>query len=727
MKEFLSYISERWSISAPTVKEIRESFEKGDSPYYIADYVPSIGTELELSQLWDIHDFLKEAEALAPQKKRLINALKKSSKLTEQMQRRITLSMNPFELDDMLLPERPNPRSKAQLSLKKGLKEAANRIQQQAEGVSLEEIVEPFIGKEDSLKTMDDVLAGVKDILAERFAYDETARTMVREFAYDDGFFEVQPKNKKDPLFAQFSTKPVPIKLLSKENTLMLLSAEDQKTVRLKLGVNLFRMSELLKHHFIVNPDCAGFDLICQAIDDCWLRLLHPIIERDVKIRLRTEAEDWALVDITRALNEKLKEKAPDGIFLSFCLFDAKHFSLVAFNSMGRLLGASQEKRHGAGADKPAVCERLRQFCVRYKPTTIIIPDDETAAILEDVVKKSIDMRSNPVEILRRALTTSVADLSISEWMTSHFSDLDDSMRKAFALGLSSVQPFTLILQTGIKYFPLHPLQSYVSEQRCMEMIRRILTAQTLHEGISISEADSTALMMLPTLPETMVHELQSSGQKKQFLCKNDLLKVPGMTEVIFRNIAGYVIISYAEDPLDRTLVHPDHFNLITEMCQQLSISKEAVVNNPESLRSISESNMTFRMFMEKNLIRQLAIGQRFAAPVFGKNRKKLKLDELVEGTVVSGHVTNITPFGVFVNINAVCEGLIHISQLADTYIETPEQVVSVGDIINVRIIKIDPKKRRISLSMKGLSSHPIKVSPSKRQLSSLATHFQNR
>jgi protein Tex len=725
MKELSTYISERWSIRAPIVKEIRDSFEKGDSPYYVADYLPSICAELELPQVWDIFDFLKEAENLAPLKKRLVNALKKSNKLSEQAQRRIALSMNPFELDDMLLPERPNPRSKAQIALKKGLKEPTDRIQLQEEGVSLEEIIEPFIGKEATLSSADDVLAGVKDILAERFAYDETARAMVREFAYDDGFFEIQPKNKKDPLFVKFLTKPVPIKQLSRDDALMLLSAEDKKEVRLKLGVNLFRMSELLKHHFITNPDCAGFELICQAIDDSWLRLLHPIVERDVKIRLRQESESWALSDISRTLKEKLNEKTHDGVVLSFCLFDEKHFSLVAFNAIGRLLGASQDKKHGT--EKPAASERLRQFCVRYKPSIIIIPDDEAAPILEEVVKKTIDTKNNPVEIVRRCVDASVVDLSESDWMTRHFSDLDLSMRKAFAVGLSFVQPLSLILQTGIKYFPLHPLQSFVSEKRCAEMVQRTLTEQVLHEGIPIGEADSAMLQLLPTLPETMIQELQSLGQKRQLLCKNDLLKVPGITEVVFRNIAGYVLIPYAEDTLDRTLVHPDHFGWVTDMCTQLAISKDAMLNNPESLRSISMSDMSLKLFLEKNLLRQLAVGQRFAAPAFSKNRRKLKLDELAEGTVVSGHVTNITPFGVFVNINAVCEGLIHISQLADTYIETPEQVVSVGDIVNVRIIRIDPKKRRISLSMKGLSSQPVKVSPSKRQLSSLATHFQNR
>ncbi len=726
MKEFSSLISDKWNIKPSIVNQILELLKKGDSPLYIADYCPVITAEVEMSRLWEIYDFLKEAESLAPQKKRLINALKKSNKHSELVERRINVCLNQFDLEDMLLPERPNPRSKAQIALKKGLGELTDRIQRQEnEAVSIDDLVASSLGNDASPASVDDAKNGVKDILAERFAYDETARAMVREFAYDDGFFEVQPKNKKDPAFSRFIAKPLPIRQMTKEEALTLLAAEDQKTVRLKLGVHLFRISELLKHHFITNSDSTGFEIICQAIDDSWLRLLHPIIERDVKIRLRKEAEDWAMADISRALEEAFRERARDGIYLSFGSFETKHFSLVAFNAQGRLLGASQEKRQAP--EKSAVSERLRQFYVRYKPAVIIIPDNDSTQNIEEIIHKSLDAKGAPPEIIRRAFDTPTIELSQCDWMKNNFSDIDISMRKAFAIGLSFVRPVQLILQTGIGYFPFHPLQSFVSQQRLTESVRRIISSLVLHEGVSINEADGAAFGLLPTLPEQMIHDLQSGGQKKQFLSKNDLLKVPAMTEVIFRNISGYLLIPCSENPLDRTLVHPDHYAWVSDMCHQLSISPDALLNNPESLRSITESDMALKLFIEKKLIPQLTVGQRFTTPVFSKYRRKLKLDELVEGTVVGGHVTNITPFGVFVNINAVCEGLIHISQLADTYIETPDQVVSVGDTVNVRIIKIDPKKRRISLSMKGLSSHPVKVSPSKRQLSSLATHFQNR
>src|SRR5271157_2460797 len=154
MKEFSPYLSEKWNISESISKELCESFEKGDSPYYLADYRPAITAEVDITQLWSIFDFLKEVAALSPQKKRLINALKKSNRLTEQLHKRIILCVNLFELDDMLISERPNPRSKAQMALKNGLGELAHKIQRQEEATSLVDLIAPYIGSNESLQTV---------------------------------------------------------------------------------------------------------------------------------------------------------------------------------------------------------------------------------------------------------------------------------------------------------------------------------------------------------------------------------------------------------------------------------------------------------------------------------------------------------------------------------------------------------------------------------------------
>ncbi|NLG15934.1 MAG: hypothetical protein GX556_01230 [Fibrobacter sp.] len=246
------------------------AFEKGDSPYYIAEYKPEIAIELSISSLWEIYDFLQGMEELSVKKKRLITALKKADKLTPAVEKRVNLTSSSFDLDDLMISLRPNPRSKGQLALKKGLNSIADLVvKQEEEKIPIEELAAPFIGKDPSLSSVEEVLQGVKDILAERFAYDETVRAMAREFAYDDGFVEVIPKNKKDPAYSSYLNKSIPVQELSKEEILRFCVDEEKKLVRLKLGVQLFRITELLRHHFIINPDSVGFDLICEAIDEC--------------------------------------------------------------------------------------------------------------------------------------------------------------------------------------------------------------------------------------------------------------------------------------------------------------------------------------------------------------------------------------------------------------------------------------------------------------------------
>jgi protein Tex len=728
MKEFSKYIADKWNISETLSKELCECYEKGYSPWYCADYRPNVAAELETPGVWSIYDFLRSMSELSPKKKRLLNALKKSGKLSDELEKQIVLNTNSCELDDMLLPERVNPRSKGQLALKKGLGECADAILRQEEGASsLDDIIAPYIGRDPSLASAGDVVACVKDIIAERFAYDETARTMVREFMYDDGFFEITAKSKSAEQFSRFAGKSVPVKGLPKEDLLMLLTCEDKKLVRVKLTVQLFRITELLKHHFVINPDSPGFSLISEAIDDSWLRLLQPIAERDVKQRLRTEAESWALAEMHAALEKQLSLEGDEKACIACGITDKKNFAVVACNDRGRLFGAALEKK--IPLDKPAVSERLRQFVVRYRPERIVCADNESAALAEAIIVKSLDALPVTPQIVKVKPAEGQPDIAASAWMKKEFSDLEEPMQKVLAAAIMHLQPLRLLPKIGPEYFSLHPLQQYVSSSRLAEYIQRIITGRVLGRGIPSSELAEAlpALVLEPFVDEETRKEIVSRGLKTPYEAKDDLLKVPHITESAFRSIAGYVLIPSADFPLDRTMVHPDHFSWIAEMCDHLQLPSEALVNDPEAVRSFPEPDFAKKLFIEKKLISQLRAGRGHGAAAFSRPRRKLKLTEIEEGSVVSGRVTNITPFGVFVNINAVCDGLIHISQVADTYIESADQVVSVGDTVSVRVLKVDIKKRRISLSMKGLGHQGPKVAPSKRQLSDLASHFQNR
>lgn len=727
MVEYSGYIAKKWDISEAKAREICEHFVKGDTIFYIHDYVPSIAAEVEITTLADMYDTLVEIKNLDSKKKRVLNALKKANAYTEAGKKRVMLCTSSVELDDMLLPYRPNPRSRGQQALKKGLGPLADCIDaQEVEEGSIEELAKEYVGTESSLQTVDDVIAGVKEILIERYAYDETVRSMVREVGFEDGFFEVLPKVKRDKRFIAYRGKMVPISDLTSEEYLTLTQAEEEKQIRFKHGVQLFHINELLRQHFIENPDAIGYDLICEVIDECWSRSLQPVVERDVKARVYREAEDWAIRKIDEELQGALPKKQPAGTVIVIGKYLEKSLTVVAVNKDGHLLGAAHDKL--SARERDFFSNRITQFYNRYKPKKVIIHDNASAEATEEVVKKALRNVLEDLVIERYVPEENTNDLKESPWMQERCAVLEEDMKDAYACGLSCLQPINLIPQIGIHYFSIHPLQKFIRAERLERLLRLRNTVTELHNGIPYLDAPDSVLQNFDCVPKEVLVRIRREGAKAPFATKNDLLHIEGMTELIFRNIAGYIIILNTPSSIDRTLVHPDFYEWINEISLELNASLDSLVNDPERLRSIAGETFEEKMYLDQKLPEHLRVGQKYPVLIQGsRQRRKQRLSDLKEGTVVSGRVTNITKFGVFVDINAVCDGLIHISQLADEYVETADQVVKPNDRVDVRILKVDKKKRRVSLSMKKMGVKAPKIRPSQGQLSNLADHFKNR
>jgi uncharacterized protein len=727
MVEFSKQISEKWNVPVALSEQLCNAFNKGDTPYYLVEYHPETAIELSISTLWEIFDFLKNMEELSSKKKRILNALKKAGTVSPNVEKHVNLTSSSFELDDMLLPLRPNPRSKGQVASKKGLDPLADKIMQQKEEITpVEVLAEEYIGKDSSLTSVEDVIQGVKEIIAERISYDDTVRAMVREFAYEDGFFDITPKNKKDPEYTSYIGKNVAFNELSKEQILKFLHDEEEKNVRLKVGVQLFRITEVMRHHVITNPESVGFDLLCGTIDDTWIRLLQPAIERDIKVKLLQEAEEWAIKRLLIDLEKTYKNELQRGALLIADAKNEKNLQLIAISGQGNFLGATSEKKPPEG--KVYASDRLKQFLSRHKPQKIVIIDNDQAKIAEGVLKAAIAGSEPAPEIEIIAQEKNSANPSDSEWMKNEFATLlDDEMREMYGAALKIIKPVSLQSRIGTKYYSIHPFQNLISPERLTEIVKRIMTMAELQKGILIKDVLESPLSNLTIIKPEVINAIRAADAKGEILSKNDLLKAEGMSELIFRNISGFIIIPNAEDILDRSMVHPDHYPWFTEMSEQFNVSIDTIVSDPDALNSFETDDPIKKIYIQKKVIAFVTVALNYSGVASPKTKRKLKLTELKEGAIVSGRVTNITPFGVFININAVCDGLIHISQLADEYVETPEQVVHINDKVDVRILKVDVKKRRISLSMKNLGNMAPKVRPSKGQLDNLAEHFKNR
>jgi uncharacterized protein len=726
MVEFAQNISDTWNISTAQSIQLCEMYGKGLSPYYLCAHVPAIAASIELPQALEIFEYLRELDALSPKKKRLLTSLRKRGAFTDTMEKRIRFSTSAEELDDMLIACCPSPHSKGQTAERKGLGEFADILQrQEATGATIEELAGPFVGKDPSLKTTAEVIDGARDLLAERFAGDTTVRSMARDFGFEDGYFEIVPRSKNEKTFAAYAGRELPVRDLSKEEFLRLHHAEQSKSIRLKVNVQLFRVTELLRQHFIIDPDSAGFDLICEAIDAAWARLLHPIVERDIKNKLFADAERWALREISRSMGTMVSEKKSWTV-LSVWVFDRGSAAIAAVNGHGRLLGATSIS--GALGNQPKAFERITQFFGRHKPTHVIFPQNENAQELDSLVRLIAQSIGHPFKLIKYREPLDAERLADSEWMKKECADLDRPMQCALALSLVYLNPPALVPKIGVRFFTLHPLQKYVREQQLNLIIQRTIAESRFTQGIGVEQIETVLPLLMPGIAEKSMNSLAAKARGAH--SKNDLESLCAPHAAAARNIAAFIVFPESANPLDTTLVHPENWPLVEAACADLRISPDYLIGNPEALRSYVTDDPDMKLFIEKHLIAQLAAGQKFSAgaPDSGrKPKRKLKLAEVQEGALICGKVTNIKPFGVFVDINAVCDGLIHISQLSDVYVETPEQIVAVNDTVTVRILKVDPKKRRISLSMKNLGDKAPRVAPSQRQLATLSSHFQNR
>ncbi|MDR3012426.1 MAG: S1 RNA-binding domain-containing protein [Chitinispirillales bacterium] len=729
MIEYSKQISEKWDLSHELADLLCTAYEKGESPYYLAEYDRLVSAHLDISVIWEVYEHFGAMEELAVRRKRVANAYKKIGKLTPALEKRISHVTDPHVLDDILIPLRPNPQSKGQKAAKKGIDALANLIAAQTEETAtLEELAAPYIDKDPSFETVDDVIQAVKDLLAERFAHDDTVRTMAREFLHEDGFFEIIPKTTKDEKYGKYVGKFFPMDEFSSEELLRFFIAEDKKAIKkLKLDVQFFRITELFRQHFIENPDSTSFDCICEVINDMWTRLLHPAIEEDAKENIRARAEAWAVKEIMTGLSKEFEREQDAPSVFVVDMSAKKDFVIAAVSASGELLGVTTERKPGDG--RSYLTERLRQFFNRHRPTHILSLESG-ADIPENFIKQATNYLGD-LEVIKIKAPDSKTDPCKSDYMKQReFAILDDRTKALYGLAITYLRPVSLISRLGASYYNVHPLQELLPEEKFLAVAERIIEHARLLEGVSIKDIVDSPIAKWKVLPKDMVAEIKAHDTAGPIDSKNSLMKVKGMTETAFRNIAGFVLIPNAENCIDRSTAHPDWFPFLEQAVNELTISHETIVTSPEVLQSCRINDALQRAYLQNKLIPQLQVAQRYLSVASQKAKKRIKLADLKEGTVISGKVTNITQFGVFVNINAVCDGLIHISQLADDYVEAPNEIVSVGDRIDVRVIKVDTKKRRISLSMKNMGPRikkgPKSV-PTKGQLNNLAEHFKNR
>ncbi len=751
MIEFAAFISETWSIPEDVAETICSHFAQGDSLYFITDYVPNVATQTDFDTVSEIYEFLNRQKALAPHREKVRTILRKANVYDEDMDYKVEMSISAAELDDLAMSHRTNVRTRGALAIAKGLLPCADEIDDQKSEGDLDalfaeyasKIVPVSVSTESSDVVVDEnseqsessesvaeftpvdlVKSGVIDILSERYGFDEHARIVVREFVEDEGYIELSFK-KKTKKYDLFRDKQTLIRDLTDEDVLLLRDGELKKDIKVKIGAPLFQIDDLLGEYFLENHDAIGASVILDSIHEAWTRHLQPMVEEVLKEEIIRRAENRLAREIRTDLGKLVNEYISAGkqSLMMVAAYSETEIELVTVDSNGLLLRATRENVRDFG--RPFISAKLKQMVEQYHPSRIAVLGNKLGTSVTDIVKLTVDSLISTPEVFAVSSTTKIAALLKSDFFKESAAQLEENTLKTYAYGVATIIPVNLLIEIGSENFTVHPKQSLLGEAKMAEVTTELFTAASLRRGVELNKKQDE-LLLRAGITQEKLEILRTKRKEATLNCKYDIRDLEELTESDYHNAAGYIIFSNSDFVLDKSTIHPAEFSLVESICNELGSTPEDLCRDLALLEKFVAADEFVARFVSEKISEQLRAAKRFVS-LSSRPKRKLRMDEVKVDAILDGRVTNIAAFGVFVDINAMSDGLVHISELTDEYVESAEQVVQVGDSVKVKVIEVDGKKRRISLSMKRAGNSGLRIRASRTQIDDLASFFNRR
>jgi len=328
-------------------------------------------------------------------------------------------------------------------------------------------------------------------------------------------------------------------------------------------------------------------------------------------------------------------------------------------------------------------------------------------------------------EITTIAGTTKIASLLKSDFLKSSAKQLDEATLKTYAFGIVTVMPLQLLNEIGCASFSIHPKQNQLGDVKMGELVHKLYVAASLRRGVELGKQQDKLLLEAGVTAEGL--ELMRQGRKanhiksKLDIGSNDKISTPD-----YNNAAGYIVFPSSSFVLDKSTVHPEEFSIVESISSELNISIDDLARDSAKVDEFHVEDADVKRFVNEKIAEQLKVAKRYVS-LSSRPKRKLKLNEIRVDSIHEGRVSNIAKFGVFIDINAMSDGLVHISELTNEYVESADQVVKIGDKVKVKVIEVNRKQRRISLSMKQADNSSLQVKASRTQLDDLASFFNKK
>ena len=716
MKSIKSKIAQELNVKETQVEATIKLIDEGNTIPFIARYRKEVTGGLSDEQLRDLGERLTYLRNLETRKEEVRNSIETQGKLTEELVQQIEEAETLAEVEDIYRPYKQKKRTRATIAKERGLEPLAVTLMEQKKEIDIWQEAQKYIDPEKEIHTAEEAVNGAKDIVAENISDSADYRKYIKRMIYREGTILVKaakPEEKSNyEMYYEFSEK---ISRIPSHRILAINRGEKEEFLKVKLEKPEDKILGYIESKVIQTTEPSYCQILKDTIEDSFTRLIEPSIDREIRSDLTEKAEEKAIKVFGSNAKQLLLAAPLKG--LTVMGFDPAYRTgckIAVIDETGKLLATTTVYPTEPQNDIVGSKKVLKDLIQKYQINMIAIGNGTASRESEAFVAELIG------EIDREVYYAIVSEAgasvySASKLATQEYPDINVSLRGAISIARRLQDPLAELVKIDPKAIGVGQYQHDVNQTKLNDSLTGVVEDAVNKVGVDINTATPSLLSYVSGINKTIANNIvkyrDENGKIKE---RKELLKVAKLGKVAYEQCAGFIRIPGGKNPLEITAVHPESYEVAEKLLQKLGYQKEDLLQKEK----IQELRAKLEGVCIAEIAQELQVGELTLKDIISELGKPgrdpredmpkpilrsdvLKFEDLQEGQILNGTVRNVIDFGAFVDIGVKHDGLVHISEMSTQFVKNPSDIVSVGDIVKVKVIKIDKEKQKVKLSMK--------------------------
>lgn len=711
--DIIKAIASELNVRNNQVEAAVKLIDEGCTIPFISRYRKEATGALNDEQLRNLDERLKYLRNLEDKKAQVIASIAEQGLLTDELKNQIEKADTMVAVEDLYRPYRPKRRTRATIAKEKGLEPLANVILLQMTGEPVVKTAEEYVSEEKDVKTPEDAVAGAKDIIAESISDNADYRTRIRELTFKEGVLTSAAKDAEaKTVYEMYYNFSEPAAKMAGHRILAVNRGENEKILTVKIEAPVDKILSYLEKQIIVRDNQYTTGIIKEAIEDSYERLIAPSIEREIRNQLTETAEAGAIKVFGKNLEQLLLQPPITGhVVLGWDPAFRTGCKLAVVDATGKVLDTTVIYPTAPQNKVTEAKTVLKKLIKKYNVTLISVGNGTASRESEQVIVELLKEFDTPVQyIIVNEAGASV--YSASKLATEEFPNFDVGQRSAASIARRLQDPLAELVKIDPKSIGVGQYQHDMNQKKLGEALEGVVEDSVNKVGVDLNTASASLLEYISGISKAIAKNIVTYREENgRFDNRKQLLKVAKLGPKAFEQCAGFMRITGGSNPLDATSVHPESYDAAAQLLKKLGYSMEDITSG--GLKGLSgkvgnvggmAKELEIGELTLKDIIKELEKPGRdprdeMPKPILRTDVMEMK--DLTPGMVLKGTVRNVIDFGVFVDIGVHQDGLVHISQITNKkFIKHPLEAVSVGDIVEVKVLSVDEAKKRIQLTM---------------------------